>query len=171
MAIGGSINGGGGGGSNRQTGWASYVDTQYIDAASAVTVPADTDFVLPNNAGTVLEVQKPAYIPTYYNGSVILGRTGDALDIMIYFKAIPSAANQWLDVWIDIGGSIGELYRQTFSFPRGAGTQRGVLYALPSAYTLGTWEANGGTVYVRSGDPVDIHSINFNFDTTHRAIT
>lgn len=100
----------------------------------------------------------------------IVGRNGDSLDIMLYFKAEPSSVSQWMDVWIDIGGSIGELYRQTFSFPKGSGTERGVLYALPSAYTLNTWEANGGTIYVRSNASLDIYGINYNFDRTHKAI-
>ena len=88
---------------------------------------------------------------------------------MIYFKAVPSGASQYLDIWIDIGGAVGELYRQTFSFPRGAGVERGILYALPSGYTLGTWEANGGTVKVRTNATLDIYAINYNFDRSHKA--
>lgn len=154
---------------NVQSGWASYVDTQYPDAGSAFTLVADTDTPLPNNAGSVIESQKPSDIVTFYDGSVITGRAGDNLDVMVYFKAVPSAVNQWLDIWVDIGGSIGELYRQTFSFPRGTGVERGILYALPSAYTLGTWEANGGTLYARSNAAMSIYDINYNFDRSHKA--
>lgn len=150
------------------TGWATYVDTTYT-SGSPFSVSADTNTVLPNDAGTTIETQKPVDVATFYDGSVITGRNGDNLDIMIYFKATPSAANQYLDMWVDIGGAVGELYRQTFSFPRGAGVERGILYALPSAYTLGTWEANGGTVYVRSNASLTLHSINFNFDRSHKA--
>lgn len=153
----------------QSTGWSTYVDTQYPNSGSAFTLTANSDAQLPNNAGTKNETQKPSDVTTFYDGSVITGRNGDNLDVMIYFKAIPSAASQWLDIWIDIGGAVGELYRQTFSFPKGSGVERGILYALPSAYTLGTWEANGGTVYVRSNANLDIHSINFNFDRSHKA--
>lgn len=152
-----------------RTGWASYVDTQYPNAGAAFAVVADTDTLLPNNAGTVIDSQKPTDIATFYDGTIITGRDGDSLDVMIYFKATPSAINQSLDVWIDIGGTIGELYRNTFTFPRGAGVERGILYALPSGYTLGTWEGNGGTVYVRSDAALTLHSINYNFDRTHKA--
>lgn len=154
---------------NRQSGWASYADTQYPDAGSAFTVSANADTPLPNNAGAIIDSQKPSDITTFYDGSVITGRSGDSLDVMIYFKAVPSSINQWLDIWIDIGGSIGELYRQTFSFPRGAGTERGILYALPSGYTLNTWEANGGTIYLRSDSTLSIYDINYNFDRSHKA--
>lgn len=154
---------------SKTTGWASYVDTQYPDSANAFSLPVDTDTALPNNAGNVIDGQKPDDITSFYDGSVITGRDGDALDFMMYFKAVPSSNSQWLDVWIDIGGTVGELYRQTFSFPRGSGQERGILYALPSAYNLGTWEQNGGTVYVRSNAQLDIYQINYNFDRTHKS--
>lgn len=162
------------------TGWATYVDTDYPDSGNAFVVSANTDTVLPNNAGSKIETQLPVDVVEFYNvpndydgatnrNATIPGRNGDGLDCMFYFKSVPSAANQWLDIWINIGGSVGELYRQTFQFPKGAGVERGVLYALPSAYTLGTWQANGGTVYVRSNASLDIYGINFNFDRSHKA--
>ena len=151
------------------SGWASYIDTGFPDAGTPFTLSAATDTQLPNNAGTVIDFQKPADVTTFYDGNVITGRNGDNLDIMLYFKAVPSAVGQFLDIWIDIGGSVGELYRQTFSFPKGAGVERGVLYSLSSAYTLDTWEANGGTVFLRSDASMDIYDINFNFDRSHKA--
>lgn len=108
-----------------------------------------------------------ATVTTVGNGGVT-GRNGDNLDVMIYFKAKSSVVSQWLDIWIDIGGAVGELYRLTESFPKGSGVARGILYPLPSAYTRGTFEANNGTVYVRSNGSVEIYSINFNFDRNHK---
>lgn len=153
----------------KTTGWATYVDTAYPNSGTPFSVSADTDTALPNNKGTVIETQKPEDVTTFYDGTVITGRNGDNLDVMIFFKAVPSAVDQWLDIWIDIRGSIGELYRQTFTFPKGAGVERGVLYALPSAYTLDTWEANGGKIYVRSNHTLDIYAINYNLDRSHKA--
>ena len=100
--------------------------------------------------------------------ALITGRDGDNLDIMLYFKAVPSASNSELDIWINVGGSIGELYRQTIYF-RGT-TEKGVIYNLPSAYTLSDWEANGAQVYIRAtGANFKIYSMNFNFDRSHKA--
>ena len=157
------------------TGWGSYNDTQYT-SVSPFTVSANTDTDLPNNKGNTLEIQKPADITTFYDGTVITGRNGDNLDIQIYFKAEPSVANQWLEIWIDITGGTGtpanlaKLYTQTFAFPKGSGVERGILYSLPSAYTLGTWEANGGVVKIRSNASVDIYNVVYNFDRSHKAI-
>ena len=152
-----------------QTGWAQYTDTTYVDTLSSFILPADTDTQLPNDAGITIDSQKPEDIVTFYDGNVITGRSGDNLDAMIYFRAIPSVVNQWIDIWIDIGGTFTDLYRQSFAFPRGVGLERGILYALPSAYTLDTWEANGGIVKIRSNAVVDIYDINFNFDRSHKA--
>lgn len=99
--------------------------------------------------------------------ALITGREGDNLDLMIYFKATPSSTNSYIDIWVDIGGAIGELYRQTILFRDTS--QKGVLYALPSAFTLNTWEANGGIVYIEPSVNMTIHSINFNFDRSHKA--
>ncbi|HEY9814983.1 MAG TPA: hypothetical protein V6D20_04145, partial [Candidatus Obscuribacterales bacterium] len=151
------------------TGWATYIDTTYVDPGSALTIVAATDTILPNNAGSLNETQTPSDVATFYDGSTITGRNGDGLSFMIYFKAIPSVAAQSMDVWIDIGGAVGERYRETFNFPKGAGVERGVLYGVPAAYTLDTWEANGATVYVRSPDALDLYDINFNFSRTHKA--
>lgn len=153
-----------------QTGWASYTDTQY-SSGSPFTVLANTPTILPNNAGNVRDTQKPPYIPTYYDGTGVLGRNGDGLDIMIYFTAIPSIANQNIDVWIDIGDLTPiVLYFETKDFPKGAGEIRGIKYSLPSAYTLDTWEANKGKVYIESNANLDVYGMVFNFDTSHRAV-
>tara|TARA_R110000772_G_scaffold42318_1_gene98300 strand:- start:6750 stop:7448 length:699 start_codon:yes stop_codon:yes gene_type:complete len=151
------------------TGWASYVDTQYQLEASPFTALADVITDLPNNSGTIFDSQKPLDVLTFYDGTVITGRDGDQLDVMLYFQAVPSVVNQWIEIYIDIGGGIGALYRQTFAFPRGAGITRGIVYGLPSAYTGATWQANGGTIKILSNANVDIFDINYNFDRSHKA--
>lgn len=157
-----------GGSTSLPTGWASYIDTQYTNL-SPFTLLANTDTKVPNNAGTKVETQKPIHVTTYWDEVTqkITGRNGDGLDIMLYWVGIPSAQNAELDVWIDIGGAVGELYRQTFLF-RGT-NQKGILYSLPSAYTLNTWEANGGDIYMRSSVNMDMYGFTFNFDTSHKA--
>lgn len=160
---------------NKQSGWGAYADTVHVDLATAFSVPADTDTLVPNNAGSVIESQKPSDVSTFYDGTVITGRNGDNLDLMLYFTAVPSVVNQWLEVWLDITGGTGSpsnfanLYKQTFVFPRGAGEPRGVLFSLPSAYTLETWEANGAVVRCRSNATTSIYGINYNLDRSHKA--
>lgn len=97
------------------------------------------------------------------------GVNGNGLGITLHFKAVPSSSNQWMDVWIDVAGSVGELYRRTFYFPKGSGVEMGVSFDVSAAYNLSTWQSNGGLVYVRSSHPLNIYDINYNFVRTHIA--
>ena len=158
------------------SGWATYTDTQYT-LASPLTVAANTVTKLPNNGLSKIETQMPSDVTAFYDTSTqkILGRNGDGLGMSIFFIAVPSAANQSIDAYIDITGGTGtpaflsELYKQTFPFPKGAGVGRGILFDVTAAYTLDTWEANGGDFYVESSSSFDVYGIIFNFVRTHKA--
>lgn len=148
-------------GSTNNLGWGAYVDDQYT-FASPFSIAANTDTILPNNAGaSTIETYKPNDITTFYDGTVITGRTGDGISLTIEMKVTPSVAANYVELWIDIGGSIEPLYRQISSFPKGAGVERNIVFNVASAYTLDTWEANGGTVYVRSDGGCDIYGIRY----------
>ena len=150
----------------RATGWAQYADTQYTDV-SPFSIVSNTDTVLPNNAGSVIDSQKPDDIATFYDGTVITGRNGDGLAITIDFNAVPTNVNTtYIEVWVDIGGAVGELYRRIISFPKGVGEIRPVNFTVVG-YTLGTWETNGGTVYVRANGSADLYNIRYVLTRTH----
>ena len=150
--------------------WASYRDTTYTSAVDSFELAANTDTKFPFSAGSAIDTYLPNSVDSLWTNvdSTIIGSTGKGIDIMLYFKATPTATSQWVDIWIDIGGSVGEIYRQTFSFPKGAGTERGIVYSLSSIYTLNTWQANGGTIYIRSNDELKIHSSNLNIDIDYK---
>lgn len=153
----------------RSTGWAQYADTQYT-SVSPFSISGNADTMLPNNAGGVIDSQKPDDITTFYDGSVITGRAGDGLGITIDFNAVPTNANTtYIEVWVDIGGAVGELYRRIISFPKGVGAVRPVNFTV-IGYTLGTWESNGGTVYVRANGTADIYDIRYVLTRTHGAL-
>jgi len=150
------------------TGWGSYDDGQYT-SASPFSLSANTDTALPNNAATKIETQKPTDVTTFYDGSVITGRNGDAIEFTMDFKIKPtSGAATYVESWIDIGGAIGELYRRINSFPKGSGVERQIAITT-LAYTLDTWEANGGTLYVRSNGPCEIYDIRIVIARIHKA--
>lgn len=149
------------------TGWGQYADTQYT-SGSPLSILADTDTVLANNKGSVIETYKPRDVTTFYDGAVINGKEGDGILITVDFQALPTNANAtYIEVWFDIGGSVGELYRRIISFPKGAGVVRPVNFTV-GGYTLNTWEANGATVFCRANGPVDIYGIRYVIQRTHR---
>lgn len=153
---------------NDNTGWAQYQDTQY-SSGSPFSLAANTDTILPNNAGSVIDSQKPSDITTFYDGSVITGRDGDGIIITVDFTAVPTNVNTTtLEVWFDIGGAVGELYRRIITFPKGNGIARPVNFTV-LGYTLGTWETNGATVYVNANNTCDVYGMRYVIARSHKA--
>lgn len=157
---------------NDYTGWGDYVDTQYTSSNPFTGVPTSpTRVTLPNNAGTIRHQQKPIDITTFYDSSTstITGRDGDGINIVIEFKARPANTNiPRITVAIDIGGGVGEIYKGDFLMAKGAGVEHYYLNSF-SAYTLDTWENNGGTVKISSTFAVEIYDIRYIITRTHKA--
>lgn len=159
-----------------RTGWIDYVDTQYSEG-SPFELSADTDTLLPNNAGTVVDDHAPKNGDTdiaLYSGGLITGRQGDGLAITIDFKAKPTeGATTYIEVWVDITGGTGtpaalaSLYKRIITFPKGNGVERPINFTT-MAYTLDTWASNGGAVYVRANGTADLYDIRFVIHRTHR---
>lgn len=168
-----SFGGGSGGGVAeaqiaRLTGWGNYQDTQYT-AVAPFSVAADIDTVLPNNKGSVIETQLPSDVPTFYDGTVIKGFNGDGISITVDMKVIPTSVGAtYIEVWFDIGGAVGELYRRIVTFPKGQGVARPLNFTV-NGYTLGTWEANGATTHVLSNGTCDIYDIRYLIAREHKA--
>jgi hypothetical protein len=134
-------------------GWASYEDGAFL-----VTTVASTPLQLTFGKPIALESQIPEGIATYWEttGHTIPGRLNDGISVQFSFDAEPLSNNLFLDVWLDIGGSIGKIYAQTISFPKGSGNVVKVVYNLSSLYQLSTWVSNGAKIYVESNGAVEI---------------
>lgn len=108
------------------------------------------------------------------NGTIVTGgiegRNGDAILFTVDFTATPTGggAATYVESWVDIGGAVGELYHRIVTFPKGAGAERKVTFTT-LAYTLDTWESNGGTIYVDADGDVDIKDIRVVISPIHRA--
>lgn len=87
----------------------------------------------------------------------ILGNEGDVYAVTFDAKFKPTtASNTYVDMWVDIGGGIGELYRRTIGFPKGSGVEHGLVWTT-TVYTLNTWEANGAVLYIRSNAAAELY--------------
>lgn len=159
----------GGVNANNYTGWADYADGEYT-SANPFTVNT-TKVTLPNDASNTVDFQKPLDITTFYDATsqTITGRNGDGINVVIEFKARPnSSAIARLTVAIDIGGAVGEIYIRDFVLSKGNGVEHFYLSSF-NAYTLGTFEANGGSVKIVSTASVDIYDIRYVITRTHKA--
>lgn len=156
------------------TGWGQYNDTQYT-VGSQFSVLANVDTLMPNNKGAVIESQKPSDIATFYDGSVITGRSGDDIIVSIDFYITPTnVATTECEVWVDITGGTGtpvefaNLQRRIFTFPKGTGVERKISF-VNSGYTLGTWQANGAVVKFRTNGTATIYGAQYILKRTHKA--
>lgn len=146
------------------TGWGAYVNT-----AAAQSLVAATKVSLTNNAGTVLETQKPADIASFYTAGKIIGRNGDGLGVTVELTFTPSngtASNFYMA--IDIGGSVGEIYPRDYAILRGSGVAHKISYS-QICYSLDTWQANGGTVKVEADGPGSVTGVRYVIHRLHKA--
>ena len=145
-----------------QTGWAAYEDDQY-DSGSPLALAATTTTVLPNNGAVSSVGQAPV---TFYSGGEIVGYLDTSIHIVISFKIVPAPGMQWIDIWLDAGGSSTELYRQTLTLPKG-NVEQDMLYTIPVASMGADWDANNAEVKVYGQSTADIYDIKFGFGMSH----
>lgn len=132
---------------SRKTGWGLYQDT-----AAAQSI-ATTRTVFTINKGTVIETQKPSDVTTFFDANKITGRNGDAIVVKVQCVFTPDDATASEILFeVDIGGAIGVVESQAFGLVSGAGVGHPISWTFV-AYTLGTWAANGGTIYVTCDGP------------------
>lgn len=155
---------------NDYTGWGSYEDTVRVDSATALVLSADTKIDLPNNAGTIIESQLPYDISTFYDGTTIKGKYGDAMSISISFAVKPTTSSVTSILTVpDIGGAIGEIkeYEVNKVFSKGNGIIQRYL-AQYDCYIYDTWEANGATIKIESDQPCEIFNIRYYIVRKHK---
>ena len=155
---------------NPDTGWAEYADSTYT-SGSPFSMTGGTEYTLPNNAQRIRDSQKPPDVDSFFNrtDTTITGRNGDGLNVFIYFKGRPSTATAtYIDVSIDIGGGVGQLYQRTITFPKGNGVETGVSLSF-AGFTLDTWESNGGKVKVTANANLDVYNIVYILTRTSKA--
>lgn len=103
-------------------GWARYDDTQYTSVSPYSFTTAS--FLVPNNAGNVIDNHIHSDIAYYANGKVKAEHEGDVYAITIAFKAQVSNANGYMDLFLEGGnGTPYDRIRETITFPKGANSE------------------------------------------------
>lgn len=146
------------------TGWAAYVNT-----GPAQAIAANTDTRVENNAGTKIESQMPADVASLYDGTHVSGRVGDSIIVGTELTFTPDDGGaSSLNLSIDIGGAVGKIYPRDFALVRGAGVAHKISY-YPPAYTLDTWQANGGAITINVDGPGVVTGVRFVIHRLHKA--
>lgn len=150
----------------RATGWAVYNDT-----AGAQGLAASTPETFAVNAGSWIDSQKPEDVDQFWDSATntITGRNGDAIIVKVQCIFTPSDATaSSIEFETDIGGVPGVVEYQDFPVIKGAGVAHRLSWTF-LAYTLDTWEANGGTINVEADGPGDLTNKRVLIARVHRA--
>lgn len=148
------------------SGWAVYVHgggTQSLVAAARAKIAID--------GATKIESQLPPDTGPLWDTATdtITGRNGDAIVVKVQCVFTPTSALASEIVFdVDIGGTVGVVEEQKFTVAGGAGVPVPISWTFV-AYTLDTWEANGGAVYAEADGPGDITGLRILIDRTHKA--
>jgi len=153
------------------TGWASYVDTVYT-VGSPFDILEGVTSTLPNNAGTVIDDYLPTGVTNFYDQAtqkITPENVGDFYSFSIRFKAKNNNIAGYFDFGIDIGGSLGIIFKETQLFLKGANTEQ-CFSITCNGYSLDTFLANGGQVKIESilGD-MEIYDIQYQINRTFKA--
>lgn len=155
-----------------RTGWASYTDNVYT-SASPLSVTSGSTVTLTNNAATSITSNLPTGVTAFYNSGtskITPQNNGDYYDITIRFKAKNTETQGgYFDFGIDIGGSLGVIFKESKLFVKGANTEQNFSITC-SGYSAATFVANGGLVKITGGNgTTTIYDIEFQISRTHKA--
>lgn len=155
-----------------RTGWASYADNVYT-VGSPFSVAAGVTSTLPNNAATVINSQLPTGVTSFYNSAtskITPQNNGDYYAITVRFKAKNTETQGgYFDFGLDIGGSLGIIFKESKLFVKGANTEQDFVLTC-NGYTAATFVANGGIPKITGGNgTTTIYNIEYQISRTHRA--
>ena len=137
------------------TGWSNNAH-----GGTDLTVPASTptDYVV--DGAVEIVTQKPADVPDFWADNKITGRNGDAIIVKVQFDCIPDdAVATNINIQVNIGGAVGVVEEHDFPLVRGALVSHPITFTF-LAYTLNTWEANGGRIVLTADGDVTIPAAN-----------
>lgn len=150
-------------------GWIQFQDTTY-DSVSPLAILTGVRTVLPNDAGNVLDVVSMVGAAALWDNSTNTfepDNSGDLYDFRLQFTVDPAVNNRNLQIELDIGGAVGVIWDKTIRLARGAGVNTRVTETM-QLYTLATFIANGGQIFVTCDGDIDVYDIVFVIERKYR---
>ena len=133
--------------------WGQYSDTQYT-TSNRLTLSAGVRTPLPNNALSNITSYMPSGIDFYdpVTQKITPQTIGETYELRINFKGQSATQTNFITLDLDIGsGSPIIILERVQSFPRGTGVEHS-FSGTSAIYTLGTFIANGGQMYITAED-------------------
>lgn len=154
-------------GAAAHTGWGQYSDSTYT-SGSPLSIATTTAQLTCDGAGTQTNT---SYLPGGEDlwdtsTSKITPQTAfDFYIVRVTFTADPATANDYFDLCLDIGGSIGEIWCQTQGFLKGANPQD-FSFTIP-VYTGSTFLSNGGQLNLTTSGTIAFYDIGITICKVH----
>lgn len=152
------------------TGWAQYDESTAISEATGVSLTASTRTKLSiDGLGTLTNDDGlPSGISAFWdtvNDKVTPAGLNDTYDIRLSFIAKCTTANAYLDIELDVGGSLGTIAQQTVPFLK---TVDQYFQINIPVFSGATFLANGGEFYVTASDATTLWSPRVMVIRTHK---
>lgn len=140
------------------TGWAQYDESVKITEGTGLSLPAGVRTPLTiDGLGSLTNTDGlPTGVTEFWNTSTnkfTPAGLNDAYDLRLFFIARCATTNAYLDVDLDIGGSVGILAQQSFSFVKSIDQYFNTNL---SVFTAATFLANGGTFNITASHPATL---------------
>jgi len=147
---------------NKNTGWWNITDTTFIPT-NPQTIPANTRTKLIINSDNVIETYSPNGLPVSDIYDDITNKitpllNGDSYIFRLSLTANPTLNNRNFTIDLDIGGTQGIVFQRSTRLARGAGNDTQISVT-NSIFTLNTFVANGGELYITCDGEVDLTDI------------
>lgn len=146
----------------KHSGFAYYRDTEYTQA-NPLRVEANVWTLIPNNALSVYDDEKPDGIDTFFDPDtqrMVVQRAGTGLAFRIDLGVIPTVSSVRCKLGIDIGGTQGVFVEKRFMVGAAAVPDE-YSESITPAFGGATFEANGGQVKLWTPHPIDIYGAGF----------
>ena len=136
-------------------GWGEFGDTANTSGSPQLLV-ADTDTILEIDGLSGVQTKIPPDVVLFAAGKIV-GNATESRTVTVDFKIKPTeVGTTYVELWIDIGGAFGPLYKAIKVFPKGNGVERSISRTI-LLYTAATFEANGGTIYIRTNGTAEVY--------------
>lgn len=157
-------------GASSWTGWAQYADSDKVSEATALDLTANTRTKLTiDGLGTNTNTAGlPTGVVSFWDSTdnkITPAGLNDAYDIRLSFTAKCASAGEYLEVELDIGGSLGTITHTTIPFLKTV--DQNFQVNIP-VFSGTTFLAQGGTVWVTASDAAKLWNPQILIIRTHK---
>lgn len=159
-------------GATSWTGWAQYADSTYTSASKLAVSAGVRTKVTIDGLGTRTNTSGlPSGVSSFWNtgtNKLTPASVNDAYDIRLNFKCAldSTSADRYVDVELDIGGSIGVVAANTYLMIKDTATHQ-FIFNFP-VFSAATFIANGGEFYVTPSFATDFWDFEVLVVRTHK---